>query len=842
MSSIDYLDLCRLCLVKESAFVPIFDGEGDGRQIFLKIAACLPVKVTRDDKLPKKICNECVQKIELFYQFCNTTTNAEKQLLEWIGGVDLNDKQTYVSAVINQDQSSNNRLDGNVMQQTNEQHQNNIDMNMMESIGLEMPMMIQQNQTQMTINYTNNTNAQSMQSNTAAQQQNNSKNMDDSDDDHCGGDDDMGQNEELSVKEEIHDSNRTIEPAFVNVSIPCEEAGPSGLQQKSGDIPDGQFLAGQSTDGDPKSGLSEMPGIEGFIDMKPILPRSCDKCDILFSSKKDLIDHKVRHKMDDEQSNTTKFYNTYVIATVPSSPNNIQILLPKSDVLNKLIKIENLKTESITDNEQENESIKVLEDEQEVLVEEEINEEVVEEEKEDEGVILAQLSSDEFPYDEVNKESNEETMNEDDSFEDVYDDNINLEIANKEIVYDEEEDVYDDNINIEIANKEIGPDENIIIYQIEDDIDFKDETIDNSNNIESDELLSLEFDEDLQADNDDTTSSIEQSKNKDKKTNKKTIYQCDTCDFECEKKTTLYSHVSRKHRHANDNIYSCTDCDFTSLKKASLASHLKKHTKDEIQIFACSVCNYRTNKKTTLYSHIRHKHDPKQLLKLQQLYACPEDNCNYRNRSKHELKVHIARKHNDEYNFPCDQCDKKYKVKGDLTNHVRFDHIEKPVICEVCGKTCRNSHSLFVHQKFAHFKASFECNICKRRMVTQENLDEHMFRQHEHREHAQCPQCSKIFNKASVLKIHMRIHSGERPYACKLCEKKFVRRTALRQHALTHTDFKPYVCDVVVNGVVCGKSFTQKPGLTCHRKTHPGDHPAAPPVFISQFLTDVLDD
>lgn len=47
MSSLDYLDLCRLCLVKDRASVPIFEGEGDERQIFLKIAACLPVKVSQ---------------------------------------------------------------------------------------------------------------------------------------------------------------------------------------------------------------------------------------------------------------------------------------------------------------------------------------------------------------------------------------------------------------------------------------------------------------------------------------------------------------------------------------------------------------------------------------------------------------------------------------------------------------------------------------------------------------------------------------------------------------------------------------------------------------------------
>jgi hypothetical protein len=46
MSSLNYMELCRLCLVKERVSIPIFEGEGDVRQIFLKIASCLPVKVS----------------------------------------------------------------------------------------------------------------------------------------------------------------------------------------------------------------------------------------------------------------------------------------------------------------------------------------------------------------------------------------------------------------------------------------------------------------------------------------------------------------------------------------------------------------------------------------------------------------------------------------------------------------------------------------------------------------------------------------------------------------------------------------------------------------------------
>lgn len=45
-TSLDCLELCRLCLVKEHVTVPIFKDGNDVQQIFLKIAACLPVKVS----------------------------------------------------------------------------------------------------------------------------------------------------------------------------------------------------------------------------------------------------------------------------------------------------------------------------------------------------------------------------------------------------------------------------------------------------------------------------------------------------------------------------------------------------------------------------------------------------------------------------------------------------------------------------------------------------------------------------------------------------------------------------------------------------------------------------
>ena len=60
------------------------------------------LQVHKDDKLPKKICDDCMCKVELLYQFWNTTSNAEKQLLEWLGEVDDQKTETvsYLAIVL----------------------------------------------------------------------------------------------------------------------------------------------------------------------------------------------------------------------------------------------------------------------------------------------------------------------------------------------------------------------------------------------------------------------------------------------------------------------------------------------------------------------------------------------------------------------------------------------------------------------------------------------------------------------------------------------------------------------------------------------------------------------
>uniref|UniRef100_A0A8C6TVN6 C2H2-type domain-containing protein n=1 Tax=Neogobius melanostomus TaxID=47308 RepID=A0A8C6TVN6_9GOBI len=158
----------------------------------------------------------------------------------------------------------------------------------------------------------------------------------------------------------------------------------------------------------------------------------------------------------------------------------------------------------------------------------------------------------------------------------------------------------------------------------------------------------------------------------------------------------------------------------------------------------------------------------------------------------------------DDRPFRDSVCVRGFDQEAHLRSHMQM-HTAKPIRCLVCSKEFSQRALLKRHMQTHSEEKSFSCPECGLRLKQQHNMHRHISAVHRREKPHSCLVCQKAFAQKSDLIIHMRMHTGEKPFVCAFCTKGFRVR-----HMRTHTDGHPFRCPE------CGMCFRQRYNVSRH--------------------------